>query len=282
MRKADVFFAFILACLTITPLGACGGRAKQPEGSAGPRDGAAGTPSASSEEVVLHAPDGFDVAGTYVAATGEGRKPACLLVHMLGNDRSTWREFQTKLAEAGINSLAIDMRGHGESTADGTLDYRHFDEEQWKAVENDFRAGLDYLRIRPDVDPAKLGIVGASIGANLAVIAAADEIVEGTANPLKFLVLLSPGVSYHGIAPLARGRDLGHMPVLILSATEDQQSYRGALSLSQAARGGELRSFEGGDHGTNLFETYPELMDEIIQWANNRLTGTGEQPEGDT
>ncbi len=254
----------------------CGGN--QPSGDDGPRGGSPppaneSSTAVESSEVTFDTSDGITIVGTWVGGIGEGPLPACLLAHMLGKDRSTYADFQRLLAEAGISSLAIDMRGHGDSTGEGSVSYTGFSEEQWAAAVNDFKAGLEYLRSRDDVDPAKLCIVGASIGANLAVIAAADEVVAGENDPPACLVLLSPGVSYHGIRPSPRGHDLGVMPVFIASAEADTQSFRGAQSLSQAARGGELHAFEGGAHGTDLFTAYPEFPGELVDWIKGRLEG---------
>jgi dienelactone hydrolase len=221
--------------------------------------------------VELTTSDGLTIVGTFVPAQGASPAPACLLVHQLGADRSTYSDFQQALAAAGIASLAIDMRGHGESTGGAELSHRGFSQEQWEDVANDFKAGLDYLRSQNGVDPTRLGIVGASIAANLAVIFAADEISSGAANTVKALVLLSPGTRYHGIQPLPRARDLGRIPVLVVSSSHDSQSYPGSQSLSQAARNATLETFEGSAHGTDIFNTEQDAISRLVEWLSGNL-----------
>ncbi len=225
---------------------------------------------AAQADVTLTTSDGIDIAGTFVEGTGDGPRAACLLVHMLGQDRGTYEDFQESLAQVGISSLAIDMRGHGDSTANNTLNFRQFSQEEWAEAANDFIAGMEYLRSHPNVDAGRLGIVGASIAANLAVVAAADDISSGVRNPAKCLVLLSPGIGYHGIAPLPRARELEQTPVLIFSATDDRQSYSGSQSLSQAARNAELESVAGNAHGTDLFEV-EDTAGRLVEWLVARL-----------
>ena len=232
-----------------------------------------------SSMITIRTSDNIQLTGTWMAVGGEGQKPAALLVHMLGHNRNTFRSFQQVLAEEGISSLAIDLRGHGESTMGGTLDYNDFSEEEWQAVENDLLAGLDWLRSQPNVDPSKIGIVGASIGANLAVIAAAGEHTGGIENPPQFVVLLSPGLRY--TFPLDPGvaRGLRSIPVYIASAMDDMQSFRGSQSISNAS-GGELHEFEGSDHGTDLFDAHPEFMNDLALWIKNRVIAQPSDDDG--
>lgn len=258
-------------------IGACTGN-KDASDSNGNQNVADGTDNAGATDhgrVEITTSDGITIIGTLVKASGIERRPACLLIHQLGSDRNSYAGFQQKLLEAGINSLAIDMRGHGESTAGGTINYEDFNNENWADCQKDIQAGLAYLRNLDCVNPSSIGIVGASIGANLSILEAADEMQEdGFQNRPTCMVLLSPGTDYHGIQPLQRGHDLEYIPVYIVSAEEDQQSYRGSQSLSQAARGGELVSFPGSEHGTDLFEAHPELMDQIVQWLSRNIRGS--------
>jgi pimeloyl-ACP methyl ester carboxylesterase len=276
--KRFILPGLILLLILLLVMGACTGNkdASDSNGNQNVANGTGNTGATDHGRVEITTSDGIAIIGTLVKASGAERRPACLLVHQFGSDRNSYAGFQQKLLEAGINSLAIDMRGHGESTGGGTLKYDDFNNEQWAECQKDIRAGLDYLRNSDCVNPSSIGIVGASIGANLSILEAADEMQEdGFQNRPTCMVLLSPGTDYHGIQPLQRGHDLEYIPVYIVSAEEDQQSYRGSQSLSQAARGGELVSFPGSEHGTNLFDAHPELIDQIVEWLSRNITGNG-------
>ena len=87
-----------------------------------------------------------------------------LFVHGLGSDRSTNVERARALAEAhGITSLAVDLRGHGDS--EGRLSLITPRENL-----DDVRVAFDALVALPDVDPARAGVCGASYGAYLSVL----------------------------------------------------------------------------------------------------------------
>ena len=271
-------YGLLIVCLALSTLG-CPGPA--PESDDGNRTWH--SVSVTSDEVTLTTEDGVEIFGTFITPGIDTPVPVVLLVHQYGLDRSSYLDFQAALVEVGIASLAIDMRGHGESTAGGTLEYSRFTQTDWTAAANDIKAGLDYLRSSQACDWTRLGVVGASISANLAVVAAADEIQSGQEIVAICLVLLSPGVSYHGIMPSPRASDLGHTPVLIVSAEDDRQSYPGSQSLSQAARNARLESLEGDRHGTDLWSDDPGVMDLIIEWLGiNLVSRTYEPNDGNT
>jgi len=276
-RNLTIFISIILLAMLS---GACQPKVDE-TGDGDGRDGVDGGTSAPTVgDLELTTVDGFTIAATFAQGDGEGDRPAVLLVHMLAKDRHTFDELQVKLAEKGISSLSIDLRGHGDSTADGTLNYANFSLDEWRAVSNDLKAGLEFFRTTDNIDDRLTAIVGASIGANLAAILTADELTENPRVAPKALVLLSPGRNYKEFSPLERGRELRTIPVLIVSSPGDTGSYATSQALSQASKG-ELKEFEGDGHGTDLFESHPELLDEIAVWLYNRVANQdlpGDEP----
>jgi fermentation-respiration switch protein FrsA (DUF1100 family) len=70
------------------------------------------------------------------------------------------------LTQHGYAVLAFDLRNHGESGGDvTTLGY---------AEVNETRAAFDYLLTRADIDPQRIGLLGHSLGAVIAIRAAAQ------------------------------------------------------------------------------------------------------------
>jgi len=95
-----------------------------------------------------------------------------------------------------LTVLAFDLRGHGESNRSegGEVSYGGFDTEAWAATSHDVEAAVAYLRspVAP-VQPARIALVGSSIGSTAVVRAAALD------PSLDVLVLLSPGRAYRGV-----------------------------------------------------------------------------------
>jgi len=124
------------------------------------------------------------LAGTLVRPASNGLAPAVVFVHGSGPEgRWASRYLAFTLARAGIASLIYDKRGVGGSTGD----WRSAGFEELAA---DARAAVRFLRTRPGIDSARVGIHGHSQGGTLAPLVAAR-------NPeVKFVVASSgDGVS---------------------------------------------------------------------------------------
>jgi pimeloyl-ACP methyl ester carboxylesterase len=81
-----------------------------------------------------------------------------VVLHGLGSGRANHGDYAARLAAAGINALAIDLRGHGESG--GTMDVGMVD---------DVLTALDWLAAE---GAGALGVRGSSLGGFLALHAA--------------------------------------------------------------------------------------------------------------
>ena len=80
--------------------------------------------------------------------------------------------------------LPLDLRGHGESPGSP---------QDYSGMVQDVRAARRFLSSRGDVAPGRIAIAGASIGASLAALAAADD------PSVVSLALLSPSLDYRGL-----------------------------------------------------------------------------------
>ncbi|RLS48158.1 MAG: alpha/beta fold hydrolase [Planctomycetota bacterium] len=118
--------------------------------------------------------DGVDLAGTLTLPQGAGPWPAVVLVSGSGQqdrdetlmDHKPFLVLADALSRAGIAVLRYDDRGVGGSGGDPT-----------KATSVDFardaEAAIDWLKERPDIDPARIGVVGHSEGGLIAALLAA-------------------------------------------------------------------------------------------------------------
>lgn len=113
-------------------------------------------------DVRLTTGDGVELAAWYVASTNEA---AIVLLHGAGSTRSDVLDQAAVLARHGFGVLMIDARGHGDS-AGRAMDFG------WHG-DADIAAATGYLAGRPDVDPARIGLVGMSMGGEEAIGASA-------------------------------------------------------------------------------------------------------------
>jgi dienelactone hydrolase len=124
----------------------------------------------------------------------------------------------------------------------------------------------DYLAARADIDESRTAIIGASIGANMALVTADSRL------DINGIVLLSPGRSYFGVTTEDRIVDYGERPVLIVASEEDTEAAIAARSLIDLAVGpAQLEMYQGAGHGTNMFDSRPELSELIVNWLDQNV-----------
>lgn len=214
---------------------------------------------AGSQRVTIRTDDGISLAATWYEPSG--RAPAVILVHMLHKSRRDWDAVGSRLAAEGIGALALDLRGHGESSGalpEGeTTDYSVF--------VRDLTAARHYLSSRGDVQP-RLGIAGASIGANLAVLeAAADPTVASIA-------LLSPSLDYRGLRIDAAMKKYATRPALLIASDDDAYASRSVKELQKAGTGTrEALILNRAGHGTVMLAHDPDLARTLVDWFHRTL-----------
>ena len=181
---------------------------------------------------------------------------AVVLLHMLNRNKNDWNTFALKLNQNNFSTLAIDLRGHGES--DG--DWESFSEEGFNNMILDVKSAKEFL---DQENYSEVYIVGGSIGANIALRYAAND------SSIKKVVLLSPSVIYRGITTLDILNDYkGKM--LIATGSRDIQSYEGSQQLNQLFEGKkELLVYNTGIHGIILLLNYNELNNKVIEFLKD-------------
>ena len=215
------------------------------------------------EQVTFTTSDGVTIYADYLAVpTLKGAKKAALLLHMMPATRVSFHDLQNTLHNAGISSLAIDLRGHGQSTKDpsGNLNYQNFNDSDHQKSSLDVDAALKFLNGKGFHNSA-ISFVGASIGANLSLDALARY------SELPAAVLLSPGSDYRGVKTDTIISKLGSSQKVWLVATEgDTYSADSVRQLHTLMPSLILTVFKGSEHGTNMFQKNPSLIPDIVKF----------------
>ncbi len=212
--------------------------------------------------------DGVDIHGL-VREVGDGSRWA-LLLHMMPATKESYGPLQEALAARGVSSLAIDFRGHGGSrrTKDGrTLDYQTFTHPEHQAKIKDIEAAVAFLERAYGATTTRLVLVGASIGANLAIqYGAAHAEVPG-------IVALSPGLNYRDVATMPLIQSLTRdRHVYLASSSDDEISGPAVEKLAERSLARtDVKRFADAGHGTRMFEAYPDFLEEIADWIAARL-----------
>lgn len=222
------------------------------------------------ERITFMTDDGVTVVGDYQSGNGEGPHAgkAALFLHMMPATRASWQMLTDRLAADGFATLAIDMRGHGESISGPngtTLDRNAFTDAQHQAKALDVEAAVRWL-MEKGFTPTKIGLVGASIGANLAIAYA------GAHEGIPAVVALSPGLDYHGVLTEAAAANMPRAQKLLLAASaEDEYSLQSVRRLAQVKEDAEVQEQADGGHGTKMLELTPGFLDYVVVWIENNV-----------
>lgn len=116
------------------------------------------------ESVTLRTAGGVDLAGWWVASNNGA---AVVLLHGAGSTRTAVLDQAAVLGSHGYGVLLLDARGHGGSGGRG-MDFGWYGER-------DVAPALDFLTGQPDVAADRIGVVGLSMGGEVAIGAAGAD-----------------------------------------------------------------------------------------------------------
>lgn len=185
--------------------------------------------------------------------------PAILFVHGLRSDRSGYVARARRAAEElGATCLALDLTGHGSSTGEVT-------EVSPNEHVEDLAAAYDHLRGLPEVDPARVGVCGASYGACLAVLLTGRRDVAR-------LMLRAPTIVADAdlVRPLAdrtRSRDAAVAPTLF----ETLRAFRRPVQVVES----ELDEVIPHHVVEEYLSTAPSVSHRVIGGATHSLSQAG-------
>lgn len=207
----------------------------------------------ASRPVQLRAADGVAIAAAVYDAV-PAPAPAVVLVHMFTRSKDDWRPFAERLQAAGITAVAIDLRGHGQSGGSPT---------PAAAMALDVRAALSWLA---DARAGAVAVVGASLGASLALIAAAEvPAVRGVA-------MISPAADYRGVRLDGAARKYGLRPLLLVASSDDPYALRTVRALAGPEQAGRQQRLSAlAAHGTQLVGRDPEVAAALVDWLRRTL-----------
>ncbi len=238
-------------------------------------------PPPPSRVVWFTSADGVRLVATYYPVAA-ALAPAVILVPGFSQDRQSWSQFAVRCQTNGLAALALDLRGHGDSTRQSgplgllTLNYRDLTPQDFQSMALDVEAAFTWLTEQPEINDQRIAVAGASVGANVALRYAAlnDEVAA--------LLLLSPGLTYKGLRTDDVIQKYGPRPLRIAVGVGDAFAYESSKRLieirqetfpaTKAER--ELLECQGGLHGTILFAGISKLAPALVTWLKQVLFGT--------
>jgi pimeloyl-ACP methyl ester carboxylesterase len=237
--------------------------------------------------VDLKAADGVILKASFFAASKPG--PGVLLFHQSNRTRKAWDDVAGQLAAVGINTLTVDMRGFGESGG----------KDDKRARAGDIETAWRYLLSQQGITRDVIGVGGAgATGVENSVQAASRH-----TDQVKSLVLLSGETLQDGLQFLHQAWQL---PELFVVADNDEYpptvEAMELLYITASNPGKKFVHYSAtqeapwiwyepvdvgrvpatGGHGTDLFQSHPDLPGIVVDWFVTTLIKTPGHAPADT
>lgn len=194
--------------------------------------------------------------------------PAILLIHQGGSTREEWKVLQlwNDLLAEGYAILAYDIRIHGTSGKDEGDIYNLFNNPNRAPL--DLLAAIDFLEKEQNIDSNRIGVIGASIGANLTCVASASDKYN-----IKSAVSMSSKTN--AVQNLSGSNTpLTLKNVFHIASKEEQNGMRAtwANELFSITTGyKEVVIADGNKHGSFILREDKSLQAKIIKWFKKTL-----------
>ncbi|MGF1572371.1 MAG: alpha/beta hydrolase [Sumerlaeia bacterium] len=192
-------------------------------------------PLIHSKELMLETKDGVLLGATYTHTHMQQNAPLAILIHEERGNRRDFDVFAQVLRDNGISTLAMDLRGHGESRklANGD-DIRYEDFQQdvnsdsYRQMVFDLEAVLDWAESNNLVDSQGIYIIASKMGATVACMSAVQN-----SGRLKGVVLVNPEAFFRKINLKQELERVQGLPMLVIASDGDTYGQATPRTLNQ-------------------------------------------------
>lgn len=189
-----------------------------------------------AEKIQLVTEDKLQLAADYWAPSDTSqRAPAAILLHDAGGDRSQVALFAERLNALGLAVLAVDLRGHGESSTEA-VSWSAMDTTQrqrlWAYAPRDLEAAAAWLRTRREVHTANLTLVGLRGSCALAANRAASD------TSVRAVVLIDPTSEQYGFDLKKEVAGLAGLETKVVTPRDNQEQAELIRASAVAANDG--------------------------------------------
>lgn len=234
------------------------------------------TSELKGEERALHLThDAERVPATFLVPTGVRPAPIALLLHGFSSSKERMTETVGRaLLDRGVGSLALDLPLHGDREGSGgEIPYRKplALVGAWRTAVREARAAVEWLAVQPEVDSARIGAVGYSLGGFLALIMAAEEsrvrvVALAAAGDLPLTTPYS-GLVRRAVDPMKAARKLAGRPLLMVNGRGDRSTKpeQAERLFAHADEPKQIQWYEGGHWPPRA------SIDYVAEWTATHL-----------
>lgn len=200
-------------------------------------------------------PDGVDIKLNFYDTPNTDK--GIILLPMLGKTKDSMDNLAQFVSRLGFKAVAVDYRGHGGSE----LNWQSFRSKDFANMVYDSKAAKDFLKAHKT---KAIGIIGASIGANVALNHLAMD------SEIKTAILLSPGIDYRGVKIDYSIPEI-KAPIFIFTSRGDQYSFISTQHIQKLCASPNIcvDVLEGEMHGMEMLserKTRNHVLNKIEAW----------------
>lgn len=225
------------------------------------------------DEITIPTADGLKLSVNYYYKQDKDEvlQPLVILIHQFTLSKEQWAQsFIDTLVNNGYKVLTYDIRGHGKSSkVNYKLEKLLTDEKEAPA---DVDAVFTWAKSRKkSIDSARIGVMGTSIGGNLACYAGyylgskTTIAVSNSKQGFETFLRIDPRKMASLYKRLAS--------VFIICGSRDDQHEQGAKEIVRDYLSDpmELKVYDSDKHGKFLIEEYPEIYTLALNWFKKNL-----------
>ena len=205
------------------------------------------------------------------SASINNKAPLVILLHSLGSNRLVYEKLSDELKEKNIASIAIDVRGHRQSTtklSGKKTFWQNYKNKTFAKYVDDINDIITFVKENyVAVDSNRISVIGADVSANAAIIAAAKNPQQ-----IKSLVLITPLIEFKGLKSTQALMNYGKHPVAIIVCENDIKNYKDAIILEKYAAGDvNFIKTKAGGAGDSILKLNPNLNKSISDWVQKNI-----------
>jgi len=228
-----------------------------------------------AEERVLDLVHGAErVPATLLLPRTDRPSPAALLLHGFSSNKERMTQSVGRaLMDRGVATLALDLPFHGERTRSDEIPYRNplALVSAWRTAVQEARAAVHWLAAQPEIDAARIGVVGYSLGGFLALMTASEEelvrvvtlaVAGDLPDSTPYLSLVRRAVD-----PLRAVRKLTGRPLLLVNGRRDRTTRpeQAERLFAYAEEPKRLSWYEGGHWPLHT------AIEQAAEWTTRQL-----------
>ncbi|MSO20663.1 MAG: hypothetical protein EXQ56_09420 [Acidobacteria bacterium] len=218
------------------------------------------------QEASFQSTDGFTIFGSLRipdGATESSKVPGVVMVHSGTRDRYIFQDLELMVAKQGLAVFNIDWRGRGRSREKGI--YFDFPLEVQDRVYQDVQGAINFLAAQKGVDPNRIGVVGATLGARNSGRAVVGD------KRVKAAVLIS---GYGDDSVKKYVAETPQLAVFAIASKGDSGPVQAMTEIIRSSKNpnSQIVVFGGAARSSQIFQGQPDLEPRIAEWLKETLS----------